>query len=62
MEAGQAVQVEVYGGKIVHRIASQVIENKVIIVSEKEWLNSQAEGRQAIGVGYDIEKVFLPNA
>jgi len=58
MSAGQAVQVEVYGGTIVRRIASQVIGNKVVIVSEDEWANSQAEGRPAIGVGYDIEKVF----
>ena len=58
MDAGQAVNVEVYGGRIVRRIVSQVIENKIIVVSQKEWSDSKDEGRPAIGVGYDREKVF----
>jgi hypothetical protein len=60
MEVGQIVQVEVYGGKTVRRVAAQTIGNKVIIVTESEWYNSRIEGRQAEGVGYDVEKVYRP--
>jgi hypothetical protein len=58
MNDGHAVEVEVFGGKIVRRIASQTIENKIVIVTKEEWDKSITEGRTPIGVGFDENKVF----
>lgn len=59
MSERRRVEVEVFGGQIVQRIALETIENKVIIVTNEEAADSERECRRPNGVGYDIDKVFF---
>lgn len=61
MNSPSQVEVEVYGGQTVKRIAAKVIGNKVLIVTRKEYENSIMEERSANGIGFDIEKVVFLN-
>ncbi len=57
MNVGQLVHVPVYGGRIVERVVVQVIENKIVVSTLKEYEDSIAEERPALGVGYELTKV-----
>lgn len=59
MESGARVRVQVYGGGIVERVASETIENRVIICTKQEYESALSEGRRPIGIGYLVEDVQL---